>query len=64
MSKKVNFTVLCPHCGKNLNGEQIIDESTYDGLYKFFYTESDHQLAYNGVRLESVHCLDTLDGTQ
>lgn len=52
----VNFAVVCPHCGKNLEGEEITEISS-PSWRTFFYTESDHQLAYIGERLESVSCL-------
>ena len=57
-TKTVKFGVFCPHCGRNLRDEPIVDESRPTTWRTFFYTESDHQLAYDGARLVSVSCLD------
>ena len=58
MTEHVNFGVICPHCGQNLKGEKVVEESRPTTWRTFFYTESDHQLAYDGARLVSVSCLD------
>lgn len=57
----VNFAVVCPHCGKNLEGEEITEISQPSWRRTFFYTESDHQLAYAGPCLESVSCLEEVE---
>ncbi len=56
---RVNFYVTCPHCGRNLEGEEIVQSSRHAG-HAFFYTSSDHQLAYAGLNLEAVHCMGEL----
>lgn len=55
-ARRVNFAVVCPHCGENLEGEKIT-EVNQAGKRTFFYTESDHQFVYVGPRLGSVSCL-------
>lgn len=56
--KHVNFGVICPHCGQNLKGEKVVEESHPTNWRTFFYTQSDHRLAYNGPQLVAVSCLD------
>jgi hypothetical protein len=60
-SRTVNFELCCPHCHKRLTGEKIVDISWRRYTY-YFYTESGHQLCYQGPNLVYVSCLDTLNG--
>lgn len=60
----VPFGCICPHCGRNLLGESIVDVSRPGAGRTFFYTESDHQLVYDGAQFQGIHCLETNDGQE
>jgi len=61
VARTVNFELTCVYCGKRLTGEPI-KEISWRRFLVFFYTESGHQLCYEGPRLSAIHCLETLDG--
>ena len=59
---KVHFHKWCPHCGRDIYGEEIVEISIPSMSQIFLYTENDHQLCYENTYLMAVHCEETEKG--